>query len=159
MDKNSCYISLNDLVEIGLKETLALNKLLQQEKDLLPKESDLLASISNSKNTIISSLDSYNAKLNALVQTCGFTPGRDGIESCIAWCDNKDTLQKQWNILMENIKSCQTLNMLNGSVVDNSLRAVKNALTILYGQTGTQQTYNANGQEEHQGIGREIAKV
>lgn len=159
MNKCNCYISLNELVEVEIKETQALNKLLQQEKDLLPKESDLLITISKSKHIIIKSLDAYNNKLNALVQTCGFTPGRDGIESCIAWCDHKNTLRNQWNKLVASIKKCQTLNTLNGSVVDNSLRAVKHALTVLYGQPEAQKTYNANGQEEHQGFGREIAKV
>ena len=142
-----------------MKGTLSLNDLLQRENNLLPSEPDSLVEISESKNVIINNLNKYNDERNTLVTSCGFNQGHDGIKSCIAWCDHNNVLHNQWDQFLGLIQNCQSMNQLNGSIVDNGLRAVKQALSLLYGQTNKQQTYNANGQEDQHGLGRTIAKA
>ncbi|NOY66150.1 MAG: flagellar protein FlgN [Gammaproteobacteria bacterium] len=159
MDKKNCYLSLNKILTEELKETLLLNDLLKEENNLLPNESDQLVKLSETKNNIVGNLNAYNDKCNVLIKSCGFDQGHDGIEACINWCDNKNALQRKWEQFLSLITSCQSMNQLNGSIVDNGLRAVRQALSLLYGQTNKQQTYNASGQEDQHGLGRTIAKV
>jgi len=159
MNKKDCYTSLGKILKLSIRDTLSLNDLLTEEKKLLPSESDLLVNNSDEKSAMIKQLNHYHNEISALVTSCGYEPSNDGIESCITWCDQNNILRKKWHDFIDQVRYCQSMNQVNGCIVDNGLRAVKQALSLLYGQTNSQQTYNAYGQEDQNGLGRTIAKV
>jgi len=159
MDKNSCYTSLSQILEIELTESQSLEKLLRQESKLLPGESEELIKISDAKSVIIAKLEQYNAQRNALAQSTGFSPDHHGLESCVAWCDRNNTLRDIWRQFLDTIQQCQSLNNLNGSIMDNGLRVVRQALSVLHGQAVNPHTYNANGEEEHDKLSRTLVKA
>ena len=48
---------------------------------------------------------------------------------------------------------------MNGSIMENGMRSIKQALAILHGEEMQQDTYNSKGTENSQHIGKTIAKA
>ncbi len=159
MNKKECYLELEIMLDAELAHANALIDLLKNEGETLPKEADTLIEISTQKNCLMKKLEQYHTHRTALIKTLGFNTDLQGFKDCIAWCDRNNNLQSKFNRYTEQVKTCKTLNQLNGSVMDSSLRVVKQALSILYGQQINEDTYNATGQAESGNRGRSIAKA
>ena len=159
MDKLNCRSELSGMLENELEQTEILTDLLIKEKSTISGDNESLLKISTEKKKILDALENYNSRRNAFMQAHGFSPTRDGIESCISWCDKNNTLANKWILLKTNISQCKKLNLLNGSIVDNSLRSIKQALSILYGQQENLNTYSSDGHENKNTLGRSIAKA
>lgn len=159
MDKTQCYTALDSQLSEELKESHLLHALLKEEGTISHKDSEKLLSLLDQKKGLLLKLEQHHANRNALTQTCGFSPDNQGMESCIAWCDHNQQLANKWADFLQLVSDCRNLNQLNGSIMDSSLRTVKQALSILYGQQMNENTYNADGQEQSSGLGRSIAKA
>jgi flagellar biosynthesis/type III secretory pathway chaperone len=159
MNKRDCYLGLGIMLDAELAHTDALIALLRTESKILPKDADALLELSEQKNSLLKKLEQCHVNRNSLIQSVGYNADHEGFESCIAWCDHNDKLHTKWTNFMEQVKTCRTLNQLNGSVMDSSLRVVKQALSILYGQQLYENTYDANGQAQSANMGRSIAKA
>ncbi len=159
MDKHTCRTELSTMLDNEIDQMEILDSLLVKEKDIIASDSSLLLTINDEKKKIYDALEHYSSMLNAYIQTHGFSPTQDGIESCISWCDNNNILSAKWGLLKANIGRCKKLNRLNGSIVDNSLRSIKQALSILYGQQENEDTYSSDGHENKNTLGRSIAKA
>lgn len=159
MDKNSCRNELKKVLEIELKHTESLLEILVQEKSVLVSDPEALTVLANKKQLQIAELEKIQNHANAFLQDCGFSPDRQGMESCISWCDTDRKIIDIWNQLTEQIKECRKQNNLNGSVMENGMRSIKQALAILHGKELQQDTYNAKGTENSQSLGKTIAKA
>ncbi len=159
MNKKDSYIELGIMLDAELAHTEAMIALLKKEGKILPRDTDALLEISEQKNCLLKKLEQCHINRNSLLQAFGYNPDQHGLEACIAWCDLDGKLQSKWNEFKEQVKTCRTQNQLNGSVMDSSLRVVKQALSILYGQQLYENTYDANGQAESGNKGRSIAKA
>jgi flagella synthesis protein FlgN len=159
MDKKNCHIELGKKLDEELRHSRSLLSVLKEESIISHKEADKLLSISEQKNTLLIKLEQLHASRNSLIQTFGFGPDHQGMESCIAWCDHNQQLINKWTSFLQLVTECRSANQLNGSTMDSSLRTVKQALAILYGQQLNENTYNANGQEQASNMGRSIAKA
>lgn len=159
MNKKNCHIELHKKLDEELKHSHSLLCLLKEENNISHKEADKLLSISEQKNALLIQLEQLHASRNSLLQTLSFSPDHQGMESCIAWCDQNETLITKWTKFLLLVTECRNINQVNGCTMDSSLRTVKQALAILYGQQLNDNTYNANGQEQSQSMGRSIAKA
>jgi len=159
MDKKNCHIALAKNLDEELTHSRSLLTILKEESTISHKEADKLLSISEKKNTLLNKLEQLNTNRNSLIQTFGFNPDHQGMESCIAWCDHSRQLINKWTSFRQLVSECRSINQLNGSIMDSSLRTVKQALAILYGQQLNENTYNANGHEQNGSLGRSIAKA
>lgn len=159
MDKRQCYTALNTGLNEELKESHLLYSVLKEEGAISHKDTEKLLSLLDHKKDLLVKLEQHHANRNALTKTYGFSPDHQGMESCIAWCDHNQQLSNKWANYLQLVSDCRNINQLNGSIMDSSLRTVKQALSILYGQQMNENTYNANGQEQSSVLGRSIAKA
>jgi len=159
MNKSTCLIELGIMLDAELAHTDALIAALKTESKIQPKDADALLEISEQKNCLLKKLEQCHVNRMSLIQKLGYNADNAGFEECIAWCDKGDTLQAKWMKFIEQVKTCRTLNQINGSVMDSSLRVVKQALSILYGQQLNENTYDAEGQSQAANLGRTIAKA
>ena len=68
-------------------------------------------------------------------------------------------LKERWDLLCGKISECREQNQINGRAMDTSLRAVRQALSILYGQIEQKSGYDADGSEINEKLTRSIAKA
>lgn len=147
-------------LKLELDQADALLALLNRESKTPPSEAETLLSISAEKDALIQSLDDANTQRQALLNKLGFkTIDNKAIEICFRACDQHGELMKLWNQFLEKITSCRKLNQLNGSTLDSSLRVVKQALSILYGEKVNENTYDSMGNSQSSQLGRSLAKV
>lgn len=159
MNKLTCFNNLKKTLtnEIGLSDNLLV--LLKAESNISPKDAEALLKISDDKNKIIIEIERSHNNRNALIQTLGFSPDHEGTESCISACDQNSELSTIWKLYIQKIKECQNMNQINGSTHDSSLRVVRQALSILYGEQVNENTYDASGHSQSNSLGRSIAKA
>jgi len=160
MNKKNCSDTLRELISAELHHTEALMQILKDEKDTLPSESEQLLAISKNKQRELEALEKYSLKRIALIQSLGYAPSHDGMEFCINWCDPHKKLLNLWHQFIGKVSECRLLNQVNGGILDNNLRMIKQALSILHGQQpGSTNTYDAKGQEQQASMGHSIAKA
>jgi flagellar biosynthesis/type III secretory pathway chaperone len=159
MDKQNCQNSLKQIMQQETGHTEKLLTLLDQERSLVSGNPEELMRVSEEKLKLIEQLELLNQKRNSIVQECGYAPDKQGMEACISWCSPDKSLHAVWQQLSQNVIECRSQNQLNGSVMDNSMRAIRQALSILYGQTSQESGYNASGSEVNDKLSRSIAKA
>lgn len=159
MDKKECHTEINKGLNEELTFSRSLLAVLKEEGSVSHRNAEKLLALSEQKNSLLIQLEQLHAYRNSLLQRFGFSPDNQGMEACIAWCDHKLQLKQQWQAFLQLVTDCRSINQLNGSILDSSLRTVKQALAVLYGQQLNENTYNAHGQEQSSGLGRSIAKA
>jgi len=160
MDKQTCKHEIKKLLDIENINAQKLISVLKQESLALPKDPDKLQDIENEKIALLEELDQGHSLRNALLQQLGYSPSYEGTESLIAWCDSSGELILAWRQFMDKIQQCKHLNSVNGSIINNGLRVVKQALSILQGgQSNGPSIYDAKGQQQGPASGRAIAKA
>lgn len=159
MNKITCFNTLKKTLTAEISLTDKLLTLLNAESKLSPKNSDALLMMSEDKNKLINDIERHSSKRIAFIQTLGFTPDHKGTQSCISACDRNNELSSIWKLFMQKVKDCRQINQMNGSTLDSSLRVVKQALSILYGEKINENTYDASGHSQSSSIGRSIAKA
>jgi len=160
MNKQTCSTKLHELIKAELEHTEKLSAILQEEKETLPSESEQLLAISKNKQRELEMLEKISLKRISLVQSLGYAPSHEGMEFCLNWCDPHKKLLPLWKQFIEKVSECRLLNQVNGGILDNNIRVVKQALSILHGQLpNNTNTYNAQGQKQQASVGHSIAKA
>lgn len=160
MNKKSCNDTLRKLINEEILHTETLVLVLQEEKEALPAKSEQLLAISQKKQLLLEKLEKCSLERIALIQSLGYAPSHEGMEFCIKWCDQKNKLLELWQQFLDKVSDCRLFNQVNGGILENNLRMVKQALNILHGQVpDNTNTYNAKGQKQQSGMGHRIAKA
>jgi len=159
MNKITCFNELKKTIthEIGLTDKLL--SLLKSESKTSPKDTDALLSVSDEKNKLLQIIEQHHSNRNAFIKYAGFSPDHQGTIACISACDHNNELSTLWKKFQAIVKECQHINQINGSTLDSSLRIVKQALSILYGEKIHENTYDASGHSKTNNMGRSIAKA
>ncbi|MEO6798902.1 MAG: flagellar protein FlgN [Rhodanobacter sp.] len=55
-------------------------------------------------------------------------------------------LEKEWQHVVQSLRQCQRLNQRNGSMVNQRLALVRQALAVLTGHTGERELYGRSGE-------------
>lgn len=159
MNKITCFNTLRKALTTEISLTDKLLALLKTESKLSPKDSEALLMMSEDKNKLIHEIERHYNRRITYIQNLGFTPDHQGTQSCISKCDRNNELSLAWKLFMQKVKDCRQVNQINGSTLDSSLRVVKQALSILYGEQVNENTYDASGHSKSSSIGRSIAKA
>lgn len=159
MNKSDCFTRFKKSLILEIQQLDTLLELLQDERNTRPNEAETMLDISAKKDKILQSLNDANLQRHALLQKLGFKTDTRGVEICFHACDQDGELMRLWNQFLTKARSCRKLNQLNGSTLDASLRVVKQALSLLYGEKINENTYDAKGNSQAGKLGRSIAKV
>jgi flagellar biosynthesis/type III secretory pathway chaperone len=158
MDKITCHNQFKRLLEQELIYVRELLDILAQERDALGHDRAKFESISMHKSEVITKLEQSSNRRTALLQDAGYAADKQGMDTCIQWCDNKNVLLSRWQELLNLTSQCRDNNHVNGMIIESSRRSIHQALSILYGQPANN-VYSASGQSEEGGLSRTIAKA
>lgn len=160
MDKPRIIDILSGMIDSEIAGTEKLLDLLRKEREQINGNPDHLVMLSEEKLVLITELEQLDQKRTAVIADMGYSPDKIGMQAFIEQCGDKSgTLQERWSLLCEKISECRSQNQLNGRVVDTSLRAVRQALSILYGQIEQDNGYSATGSETSHTLSRSLAKA
>jgi flagellar biosynthesis/type III secretory pathway chaperone len=104
-------------------------------------------------------METLNQRRLALVESCGFQPDRDGMQSCLKWCDTGGTLQGLWQKLLAVAGRCRDSNLLNHHLVELGSRHMHKALCIIRGEDPDKALYNTLGNADDSHDRRSLARV
>ena len=139
---------LKDLLNQDIRQLIALEDVLQQEKALL-SSSDVkaLSSVTQDKNHHLGEIrDRAKAKIRVLV-AIGFRPDQGDPSRFLRSAGMTDVVEL-WNEASARLSYCQTLNKNNGRVIAHLQKRLTRLTEIFRGATGQDKLYGAKGQEE-----------
>ena len=146
MDRKTCRQQLITLLNETLTHTQGLKRQLEAEATALAAN-DLanLESAVAAKNASVQELELLELQRQRLLETAGFSGNRYGTEACIEWCDENHDVARLWQKLLEEARTCQRQNRVNGMLVQFSRRNVQQLLDILRGQPQAGRLYDPSG--------------
>lgn len=126
---------------------------------LVKRDLDSLEVSTRKKFDCSKQLEQLETRRGTLIKSLGFDNTPDSVQSCFKTLPCADRLLHLWQHLLENIASCQSSNLINGSILESGRQHVEQALCVLRGQTGAPAVYAQDG-EAHASLGqRELGKV
>jgi len=137
-----------DLGSLLDRETSHLAKLLDlldQERQHILDDPEILSAIATNKQKQIEILEQLTVQHNNLLQLAGYSEDHDGMASCIANCDKDGSLNKKWDTLLSHIADCQEQNLKNGALVELSRNRLSQLIEILHGDQAPTNTYDQAG--------------
>ncbi|WP_126453727.1 flagella synthesis protein FlgN [Sulfuriflexus mobilis] len=142
---NITYIKVCLEDEIRYAETLLT--LLDAERQALAKNNgDSLEKIAKDKRQVAEQLDE-SAQRRRQQLTSGEDPHAGDMQAFITAQTEEfhQPLQKLWDQLLDVLGRCREQNHLNGSVLENSQRNIKQLIALLQGQTQNKEIYGRGG--------------
>lgn len=123
--------------------------ILLSERDALRKsETDTISAMSAKKQPLTVQLEQLGRQREAILQSEGFSSGKDGLEAFIA---NQDTTQQtQLNTILEQLRSvgtaCRDNNQINGGIVNVNRQYLHRAMSVLRGRDVNITSYGPGGE-------------
>jgi len=139
----------NQLIENTLNKILSdlndLFKLLMKEKNLLSaSDFDQITYIAEQKKQIITNIEMQDTKFKSMLNTKQYINTGKSIHDIIA--DNVPECMNLWVEIETLLKSCKDKNSVNGIVLSNNRRHIRDSIAILQGQSSEILTYGASGE-------------
>ena len=146
MDRKTCRQQLFALLEETLTHTQGLRRQLEDEAAALTaNDVETLESAVAAKNASVHELEQLEQQRRRLLEAAGFAGNRYGTNACIEWCDENDKLARLWQQLLDEVRTCQRRNSVNGTLVQFGRRNVQQLLDILRGQLQSGRLYDPAG--------------
>ena len=139
---NPDYIA--DYLDKGEQQVAQLMQLLQDERDCISKnDGDRLARIAQDKQKLAQEIQDHTQQCEDSLHQAGFGNDNDSLRNYIERC--AQPLVVRWQSLQKQLKQCQTENRINGKLLTNSQRRIKQALAILQGKPVEEDLYGKAG--------------
>lgn len=123
-----------------------LQILLEQERELLEsRQHEPLEALIEAKNPILEQLGEHSRQRQNWLQHAQLSTDHQGWLTLLAANPANETLIEPWQNLTERFLACQELNEINGKIIGRSRQTLGQLLSILRGQSGGPQLYNAQG--------------
>lgn len=123
-----------------------LQTLLERERELLEsRQHPQLQALIETKNSILEQLGEHSRQRQNWLQQAQLSADHQGWLTLLAATPTTETLIEPWQNLTERFAACQELNEINGKIIGRSRQTLGQLLSILRGQTGGPQLYNAQG--------------
>mgnify|MGYP000308832559 CR=1 FL=1 len=123
--------------------------LLTGERDALTESNaDVMNQMSAKKQPLIVSLEQLGRQREAVLQTAGFSSGKEGLEAFIENQTEQDS--HSLNIILKSLrlaaKACHDNNQINGSIVNVNRQYLQKAMSILRGRDVNPNSYGPGGE-------------
>ena len=140
---NPEYIA--DYLDKGEQQVAELMQLLQDERDCIScNDAIKLAHITQNKQQLAQEIHTHTQQCEHALQQAGFGNDNNSLRTYIERCAKP--LLNRWQSLQALLKQCQTENRINGKLLINSQRRIKQALAILQGKPVEEDLYGKAGQ-------------
>ena len=151
---------LTALVKAERTGVEALVEVLQAERAaLVGGDADRLGELSRRKRELLLHIAHLGDQRGRLLEHCGATPDRSGMERLLAANGGAGTCQMEWNALLEESRRAKLLNQENGDRIDSGMRANQQALSTLTSAARSQSTYSAAGRTTNAFGSRSLASA
>ena len=155
-----CRSSLAAVIRDSQAQAAELEALLAAEQSALrDRDSDALENVAAKKLGCVSALDELESTRRGIAVTAGFTTDPAGMSDLLAWCDQDDSLQREWTALLDAANRCERQNRSNGAVTHVRAQQLRAALAILSGNPDATQIYSPSGTAAGGHDQREIARA
>lgn len=123
-----------------------LQTLLEQERELLEsRQHQPLQALIDAKHPILEQLGEHSRQRQHWLQQAQLSSDHEGWVTLLGANPASEVLIEPWQRLSERFEACQELNEINGKIIGRSRQTLGQLLTILRGQSGGPQLYNAQG--------------
>ena len=137
-------IEIETLLEQETTSALALCDILKSERSALADNKlDSLEALSGQKQAQVEELEKLGRSRLAWLDSQGVSANEQDMKAFFAQSGNG--LKQNWEKLMAQLEECQQLNRVNGSIVEQLQRNIKNALAILQGRPDDADVYGRSG--------------
>lgn len=161
MNANQCRQRLSELLQAQIGCIASANAYLQGIKSAIAENRlEHLQQTLTSPDLAIEDIEQLEQQRYQLLETCGFAKDSDGLEKCIAWCDDdQNQLSELYQQLIKNLFDLRHSIQINSLLVNKGQERVRRSIGILTGAnaTGTCKTYSEKGQAINPAGRRDIA--
>ena len=125
-----------------LKESLCAETKILEEND-----PQALNEITERKQWLVNTIAELDEKRSDLLRNAGYSADPAGTEAFISNLADTDSnmINPLWQELLKLTADCQRQNIINGSIIGNSLRHFNQAIALLTGQDTNAETYSPSG--------------
>ncbi|MGB5605759.1 MAG: flagellar protein FlgN [Gammaproteobacteria bacterium] len=157
---DSCRQRLGRLLEDEIAAIRELEQALATElAAITARDTTAIEQAAASKLQGLEKMEALNRQRLALIGACGFQPDREGMQSCLEWCDASGVFRHQWEELLALAGSCRERNRLNHHLVELGSRHMHQALCILRGEETDKALYDPLGNADDYHDRRTLARV
>ncbi len=146
-------------LEEAEEQAKQLMMLLQDERNVLAmNDSAALEDVTNSKEQLADVMQINTRQCSQYLQQAGFGNNELSLNKYIESCVDPFTTQFKttWNNLQSVLKQCQEENRINGKLLSNSQRRIKQALSILQGTPVEEDLYGKGGKSINHSAGNSL---
>lgn len=140
----------NDIIaslEKGITQNTLLEDLLIKEKLALEEnEITTLKVLIDSKTNILNTIETLNVSRSELFKECGLAYNKIGLHQLSQHLSTPifNTVVQLWGEMHDSLEHCQTLNNVNGRIINHSQKRNAKIMHLLRGSKN-QTTYNQSG--------------
>lgn len=157
-----CFDKLNDLLQGQINEICDLNAYLADIKSaIVSGNPDLLIQLISQQRAPLERMETLESQRCDLLQIYGFQSRKDGLQSCIQWCDQNSTLDTLYQEFEQSLHELQRSLRLNSLLVNKNQKRIRQSLHMLTGQDTSNRspTYSAAGIAEEFNNLRSLARA
>ncbi len=157
-----CHAELLALLVHQSEELEAINTYLAEIKSaIVENDTDSLNALITQQRLPVAEMDNLENQRNRLLASYGFKPDRDGLASCIAWCDKGEAISQQYAIFQQALLRLQHAIQINSLLVNKGRERVRQSLQLIMGQPASNRmtTYSSNGKTDDNSSHRTIARA
>ncbi len=158
----TCHTKLMALLVHQTEELDAINTYLGEIKSaIVESDTESLNTLITQQRLPIAEMDDLESQRNCLLEMYGFKPDRDGLLSCIAWCDRGEAISRQYELFRQALLRLQRAIQVNSLLVSKGRERVRQSLQLIMGQPASEQvtTYSSRGKTEENNNYRTIAQA
>lgn len=157
-----CRELLKNLLTRQTDELGELNGYLDEIKNaIIEGNTESLNALVTQQRLPIAEIDDLENQRNRLLEIYGFKSGLDGLEQCIAWCDNDEIIAKQYELFRDALQHLQRAIQINSLMINKGQQRVRQGLHLLTGQQGVEnaRTYSSDGKTRDNSNRRHLAQA
>jgi flagellar biosynthesis/type III secretory pathway chaperone len=153
-------LALSDVLEREITCAQALAAILSQEQHALrTRDAASLDRLVEAKKANVDTINELDARCKELLQSCGFSTDREGLEACFHHCDTEGKLVEHWTLLTNLLRGCAEQNRTNGNILEVNHRAITRLLDAMGTQSPQDQLYGPQGQAIDNPAKRPLARA
>ena len=157
-----CHKDLLALLSRQTDELEVINGYLGDIKAAIAEgDTEVLNALLTQQRLPIAEMDDLESQRHRLLDIYGFQADREGLLNCIAWCDDKEIVSRQYELFRQALLRLQRAIQVNSLLVNKGRNRVRQSLQLLVGQAnnGQARTYASNGKADEDNTLRSIARV